>query len=306
VKALLSRRFSLQDTQIAKLLAKMGTQPPTAVVSTFVTLDYVDQCKKSANAETNDTTSPSETWIVVPVIMELVLDWIMLDTVLTFSTAPIQAPGVLQGHFRIDSGQKLSLEHVDMELDTRSLLAAMMIEVKKLVRQAMAVATHRARQESSGHSLMSPVSSFIVNSTAPKKACLINTASTKCVTGEADSEHGPFSVATVPDGESDDCADDEQEGMAVAALILAEKTPLQALFEAEALGAQSAGIGINHASTTANHISPVSPSKMLAVGLAEHPSMPPPPTRAPSIDALLAPKTHGEYGHSSRKRSASD
>jgi hypothetical protein len=305
VKALLSRRFSVHDTHIATLLAKMGTQHPTAVVSTFRTLDYVDQCKKSANAESDETTSPSDTWIVVPVIMELVLDWIMLDTVLTVSTAPIQSPGVLQGQFRMDSEQRLLLEHVDMELDTRSLLAAMMIEVKKLVRQAMAVATHQARQQSREHSLFYPESSLIVNSTVPKTACLINAVPTKCAKVERDSEHGPFSVATVADDESDDCVDDQQEGMAEAALILAEKTPLQALFEAEALGAQPAGIWIDDASTKANHISPISPSKILAVGLAEHPSMPPPPTRAPSIETLFA-KTHGEFGHSSRKRSASD
>ena len=75
------------------------------------------------------------------------MEWTLWDDTTRITVEPIEAPGVLQGHFdTTTSSNDVLLRAVRMELDTRGLFQSMVQQAKLLVRKVLVAATCLVKQ----------------------------------------------------------------------------------------------------------------------------------------------------------------
>lgn len=85
--------------------------------------------------------------VVVPVILEVVVEWNLWDSSVVLSSEPMGAPGVLRGRYDASNGRSSAvLRTIRMELDTKALLKSMMEHAKLLVRKVLIAATCLVQQ----------------------------------------------------------------------------------------------------------------------------------------------------------------
>jgi hypothetical protein len=285
-KALMSRgsTFSTRNEAFtsARLLASLSKRPPSAVVTTYKTLDFVDRCSRVQNL--NEQQVDEEAVVVVPVILEVVMDWTLFDTADTITTTPMEAPGVLQGQFVIDHrcrSDSLLLHSVDMELDTGALLQSMMQQAKLLVRKALVAAACLAGQSST--------ISLFRTTTAPSPSW-VDLAMMMTVPQEHSSDvllgihgyHAPQARNVVIQDTADDSDSDDEEDMEGASAVLGGKTPLEELFETETPSDQLTTSRMFRCMKGDEQ----STATAATAALVENPSMPPPSKRFSSRDDI--------------------
>lgn len=162
-KALLSRGCNnFEAVTSACLLASLAGSQPSVVVTVFKTLDFVDRCvtrnpnpnrlpttkdNEDESASSSSSLPLEESVVVVPVVLQVMMDWTMPNSATSFTTRSMEAPGIVQGQFVVGDSQADSflLRSVVIELDTGALLVSMMKQAKLIVRHALVAAACQAR-----------------------------------------------------------------------------------------------------------------------------------------------------------------
>jgi len=212
---------SEESALVARLLAKLAIRTPESAQIHFRTLEFAERCSAPANVsdERHETTnsmgsrsSSSTTHVVVPVVLEFVMEWTLWDDTTRIAVEPIEAPGVLQGNFdTTTSSNAVLLRAIRMELDTRGLFQSMVQQAKLLVRKVLVAATCLVKQtqQEEASSLSNMTAAAAWNPTLSSDAVLRLDASTLPRGGE-ESRH---IVAGKQQDRDRTSHDDDDDGM---------------------------------------------------------------------------------------------